>query len=442
MGGRRSFGFVRQLDSKRWHASYRDGVAGRRVAAPQTFATKKDATLWLASVEADRSRGDLLDASLSRRTFEEWADEWLEGLHVRPKTRLGYESALRNHVMPVFGNRVISTITYRDCKRFVDDGLSRGYAPGTVGEARKILRLVLAEALNSDAIRRNPAAGLRVPRGEREEMVFLTHDDVIALAHHITYPPIRPGGGENRRGSYPEYGLLVRLAALTGLRAGEIAALRVGRVNPLRKTLEVAESAAEIRGELIYGPPKTYSRRSVPIPPTLAKELAAHLGSLPPDPSGFVFRAPMGGPLRHVGFYQRHFRPAVARAELEPRTRFHDLRHTAVALMIAEGGHLLAVKERLGHSSIQVTADRYGHLFPSLEAALNDRLDASYRDAVARFDAEQSGDVARMSRGLQFQAGPRSTSRRKNSRPPGQTVAPSTGFEPVTYRLGGGCSIP
>ena len=63
--------------------------------------------------------------------------------------------------------------------------------------------------------------------------------------------------------------------------------------------------------------------------------------------------------------------------------RFHDLRHTAAALMVAEGAHLLAVKERLGHSTIQVTADRYGHLFPSLEASLTDRLDRTHTDAVA-----------------------------------------------------------
>jgi integrase len=63
--------------------------------------------------------------------------------------------------------------------------------------------------------------------------------------------------------------------------------------------------------------------------------------------------------------------------------RFHDLRHTAAALMVAEGAHLLAVKERLGHSTIQVTADRHGHLFPSLEASLTDRLDRTYAAALA-----------------------------------------------------------
>jgi integrase len=63
--------------------------------------------------------------------------------------------------------------------------------------------------------------------------------------------------------------------------------------------------------------------------------------------------------------------------------RFHALRHPAAALLVAEGAHLLAVKERLGHSTIQVTADRYGHLFPSLEASLTGRLDRTYTAALA-----------------------------------------------------------
>ena len=103
----------------------------------------------------------------------------------------------------------------------------------------------------------------------------------------------------------------------------------------------------------------------------------------PGDPEAFVFTSPDGGPLRHTNFYRRHYKPAVTAGNLDHRTRFHDLRHTAAALMIAEGAHLLAVKQRLGHSSIQVTADRYGHLFPSLEDALTARLDESFRAAMA-----------------------------------------------------------
>jgi len=133
----------------------------------------------------------------------------------------------------------------------------------------------------------------------------------------------------------------------------------------------------------VYGPPKTYARRSVPIPASIAGELEIHLSTRPGEPDAFLFTAPGGGPLRHRNFYGRFYKPAVLRAGLDPRTRFHDLRHTAAALMIAEGAHLLAVKGRLGHSTIQVTADRYGHLFPLLEEALTAKLDRSYRAAQA-----------------------------------------------------------
>ena len=170
--GRRSFGAIRKLPSGRWRASYIDHRTGARVPAPLTFTTKADANNWLSAIAADRSRGELLDPRLSRRLFGEWAREWLAGIHVKPKTFVGYESALRNHVLPVFESHAVAQITYRDCKGFVDTMLAAGYAPGTVSEARKILRLVLAEALRADAIRRNPADRLRVPRGERQEMVF------------------------------------------------------------------------------------------------------------------------------------------------------------------------------------------------------------------------------------------------------------------------------
>ena len=376
---RRPFGHVRKMPSGRWQASYTDEYSGERILAPTTFRTKADANIWVSTVEADKARGDLLDPRLAQRAFREWADEWLAGLHVKPKTRLAYESSLRNHVLPVFEHRPVASITYRDCKRFVDDLANGGLAPGTVGEARKILRLVLREALRADAIRRNPADGIRIPRGERQEMQFLTAKEVFALADEVANPP-RPRSQPLR--TYPQYGLLVRVAAFTGLRAGEIGGLRMGRVNPLHRWIEVAESAEEIRGELVYGPPKTYARRRVELPGALADELAEHLAGRGGDPGAFVFTAPDGGPLRHTNFYARHFKPAVRRSGVHPATRFHDLRHTAAALMIAEGAHLLVVKERLGHSTITVTADRYGHLFPSLEAALTVKLDETYRTAA------------------------------------------------------------
>jgi integrase len=272
----------------------------------------------------------------------------------------------------------VASIGYRDCKAFVGELLGAGLAPGTVAEARKVLRLVLAEALRSDAIRRNPVVDVRVPRGERQEMVFLTPDEVMALASEVAR--------QSAQSRMLQYELLVRLAAFTGMRAGEVCALRVGRVNLLHGRIEIAESVQEIGGHLVFGPPKTYARRSVPVPMSLADELASWLCARSADVGDFVFTSPRGESLRHGNFYRRWFKPAVLRVGLDPRTRVHDLRHTAVALMVAEGAHLLAIKERLGHSTILVTADRYGHLFPSIEEALTVRLDSTYRHAVGRLD--------------------------------------------------------
>ncbi len=376
---RRSFGALRKLPSGRWQASYTDERTGERTIAPATFTTKTDANLWLSSISLDRSRGRLLDQKLSQRPFQDWAAEWMGGLHVKPKTEVSYESSLRNHVLPVFEGRAVGSITYRDAKQFVADLANKGLAPGTIDEARKILRMVLQEALRADAISRNPADGLRVPRGERQEMVFLTAEQVFALADEVAHPP-RPQ--RHPQLEFPNYGLLVRFAAFTGLRAGEIGALRIGRMAPDGRWVEVAESAEEVHGELVYGPPKTYARRRVEIPTALAVELQEHLATRPAAHDAFVFTAPDGGALRHSNFYRRHYKPAVARSDLDPRTRFHDLRHTAAAMMIGQGAHLLVVKERLGHSSITVTADRYGHLYPSLSAALTAQLEDVYTAAA------------------------------------------------------------
>jgi len=103
-----------------------------------------------------------------------------------------------------------------------------GRRPGTVRAARKVLRLVLATAVEGGALRSNPCTGIRLARSDPVEMAFLTMDQVLALATAM------------RR---PEYGLLVRFAALSGLRAGEIGAVRVGRLDLLRGRVEVAERA-------------------------------------------------------------------------------------------------------------------------------------------------------------------------------------------------------
>jgi integrase len=166
-------------------------------------------------------------------------------------------------------------------------------------------------------------------------MHFLTAAQVEQLAAVIAAP----------------YPLLVRFDADTGLRAGELAALRVGRLDLLRGACEVVESATEVANELVWGATKTYERRTV----------RRHA------PDDLVFTMPEGGPLREPKFAGRDLKPAARAAGLPAALRVHDLRHTCASLLIREGASIEAVQHHLGHRSASITVDRHGHLFPELD---------------------------------------------------------------------------
>ncbi len=152
-------------------------------------------------------------------------------------------------------------------------------------------------------------------------------------------------------------------------------------MNLVKGTVEVAEAVTVVSGHVEIGPTKSYARRTVGLPRSICDDLGQHLAGLaaeqgaPVSQEQFVFTAPKGGPLRRDLLLKRFVRPAVERAGLPIELRLHDLRHTSVSLLIELGAHPKLIQERLGHSSITVTMDVYGHLFPSLTEAITERLD-------------------------------------------------------------------
>lgn len=162
-------------------------------------------------------RGDYVDPRSGRRPFSSFATSSLESAEsrVRPKTWTHCESIRRVHVLPTFGDKPIAAIGPADDRRFLAQRTKDRAVPGTVRSARKVLRLVLATAQADGAIRTNPCDESRVAASPKAEMVFLTAEQVEALATSIDQ----------------RYSTLKYLAAYTGLRAGEICALRVGRVD-------------------------------------------------------------------------------------------------------------------------------------------------------------------------------------------------------------------
>jgi integrase len=187
---------------------------------------------------------------------------------------------------------------------------------------------------------------VRLPKRVEREMLFLDTSQVEQLADAI--------------GSH--YRVLVYFLAYTGLRFGEVAALRVKRLDLLRGRCEVVESATEVGSTLVWGPTKTDERRIVRLPRFLVELLAEHLAGRPHGPDDLVFTAPRGGPLRDRKFLHGQLKPAARRAGLSETMRAHDLRHTAASLLIREGASVKAVQRSLGHKSAVMTLDRYGHL--------------------------------------------------------------------------------
>ncbi|WP_344678103.1 site-specific integrase [Saccharopolyspora taberi] len=175
------------------------------------------------------------------------------------------------------------------------------------------------------------------------------------------------------------YGTVVRFLAYTGLCWGELAALKAGRVDLVRRRVLVAESVTEVNGELVWGSPKTHERRSVPLPRFLADELEPIVCARPDD--ALVFMAPRGGVLRVRNFRRAVFDPAVR--DVGPQGFHpHELRHTAASLAIASGADVKIVQQMLGHKTATMTLDLYGHLFPDRLNDIADRMDLAVRAPI------------------------------------------------------------
>jgi integrase len=383
--GRRDFGKVRQLPSGRWQATYRspDGTSHN---APTTFESYDAADTWLAGVQTDQARGVWVRPDLNGGgvRFDAWAEDWLATrVKIGPKTRAGYEALLRNHINPALGHLALKDVRRATVLRFVTDMVTTGAKPGTVRNAHAVVSAVFRHAVEDGRLTRNPASRIELPHAARVEVVPLQPDEVEAVAQAVETRPGNPAR-ERAEQHHPEWSLLVRFAAYTGLRAGEIAGLRVGRVDTMRGTVHVRETVVYLGGKYLERQPtKSRQHRTVPMPRGLTEALALHIADRADDPDALVFPDADGGPWHEVWWYDNVFTPALRRAGLPSRIRFHDLRHTYASRLLHQGESMLAVSRLLGHSTITVTERTYAHLFPDALDRMTERLDATFRQHTA-----------------------------------------------------------
>jgi integrase len=366
----RSFGSIRRLPSGRWQARYR-GPDGLLRSAPLTFAHKTDASKWLALTQAELLGGGWIDPEAGRVTVPAYATAWIEerpGL--RPKTIQLYHYLLRAHLQGAFGPATIAGITEADVRRWRAHMLSAGVTPVTAAKAYRLLKSILATAVDDGLIRRNPCRIKGASAEKSPERPVLTIGQVYALADAIG----------------PRYRTLILLACFCGLRWGELAGLQRADIDCDSKTVRIARQLCEVAGRQPFlAPPKSDAgKRTVSMPSLIVADVRSHLDAFTqPEANALVFTSPHGMPLRHANFRRRAFRSALVATGL--KVHLHDLRHTGNQLVAEAGANPRELMERMGHSTSRA-ALIYLHSTSARQHHLADAVTARARSELGQTD--------------------------------------------------------
>jgi len=335
---------------RRWLARYVDDE-GRENS--RSFDRRVDAQAWLDEITAAHVTGTYVAPKAGLVTIGELHAKWVgtQG-HLAATTAATREYTWSTHVESRWAPVSAANVHTTDIRSWVQDMTAAGAGPTTIENALSVLRQILEMAVQDRRIPRNPTQGVKTPRGKHRPRGYLTHEQVEQLAQTVD-----------------DNSTVVRFLAYTGLRWGEMAALRVSDFDMLRRRANIHRAVAEVRGKLVWSTPKTYERRSVPFPAFLADELAALMVTKNRD--DLVFTAAEGGVLRVSLWRPRVFAPAVRhlveeskKSSREDAVEFpvvtpHDLRHPAASLAISSGANVKAMQTMLGHASAVLTLDTY-----------------------------------------------------------------------------------
>lgn len=367
----------------RWMARWVDDEGQEQT---KSFKRKVGAQSWLdTEVTAKLATGSYVPPGAGKLTVTEVYTSWSTSQsHIAAKTSSTRKSAWQSRVEPQWGNKAVAEVKTAAVRSWVASMKAEGLGVPGIENAFGLLRQVMGAAVEDRRIPRNPCEGVKLPKRKHADRGYLTHAQVAALAGAVQCDPT-----------------VVRFLAYTGLRWGEMAALRVQDFAMLRRRVNVSRSVTE-SGGLVWTPGKSHERRSVPFPASLSDELAALMvGKSRED---LVFTDQRGGVLRNSNWRDRVFKPAVEalratsieqrRKELAedgevvtpefPTITPHDLRHTAASLAISARANVKAVQRMLGHAKASMTLDTYADLFDEDLDGVAERL-----DLAIKFTADQ-----------------------------------------------------
>jgi len=341
-------------------------------------------------LEAKLALGDLavFGDGEEHQTFGSYADKWLKDyarVECKTSTADGYEGVVEQYLRPRFGNRALDQIKRDDIKAMINELVAKDLSRNTVRNALCVIRGIFNDAIEDGIIEVNPAA--RLGRFTR-----------IAKTAEVKGTSLTPAEAEQflqaAKEICPEYHPLFLMALRAGLRRGELVAVQWGDIqfgrdehdanrfivvqhNYVRREHTTTKSKKSRRVDM------SRELRRVLIDLRDKRLLDSFLKGKNDISDELVFLSPDGAILDPDNLYHRYFRPVLSKAGLR-KIRLHDLRHTFGSLLIQSGASIVYVKEQMGHSSIQVTVDTYGHLIPGANISFVDRLDVDEKDRESR----------------------------------------------------------
>jgi integrase len=355
--------------------SSRDGKTIRK-----TFRTLSDARAWRAETHRALRLGTLRVPT--RTTVAEAAAQWVQaakaevvrtrnGQPYKPSALRAYEQALRTKVVPELGHLRLSAVTRAAVQDLVDRLVAAGAKPSTVRNAILPLRAIYRRAIARSEVAINPTLGLALPAVRERRDRIARPTEATALLHALP----------------PEDQVVWATALYAGLRRGEIKGLRWCDVDFEHGVMRVERSWDDKVGPV--EPKSRAGRRRVPLAKPLRSHLAAHRLRSSAGEEDLVFGR-SGGRAIHTDALVRRARGAWRRRGLAP-IGLHECRHTYAAFMIAAGVNAKALSAYMGHASITMTLDRYGHLMPGHEGEAAEML----ADYLERDMSASASSVAR-----------------------------------------------
>lgn len=351
---------------------------------------KRLADAWLAQVAADMMRGQYVDPSAGKVTFQQYTAQWLASQTTEASTVVAMELRFRLHVFPHIGSRSLSAFQPGHIRAWAralkDSGIASSYQRVIFAN----VSAVFSAAVDDGIIARNPcrAGSVKAPKLDARKVKPWTRARVFAV-----------------RDALPEqFAPLVDLGAGCGLRQGEVFGLAVDELDFLGGVVHVVRQVKMVGPNLVFAPPKGGKLRDVPLPEVVAKVLAEHVTRRPPVEVTLPWKTPDGPPvtaslvftsrerkaLNRNHFNMYHWKPALVAAgvipERAPGQRFtksrehgmHALRHYYASVLLDAGENIKALAEYLGHADPGFTLRTYTHLMPNSQDRARRAIDAAF----------------------------------------------------------------